>query len=127
VKREPIYLGDLRYTDSKGRDCERIAPRIKYHNRPTRGWNWFAPYDKQKKCFLTSPAIFMNPRSPLRLLNNRLPELGSYIAGEVWFWIECRSIKEYEKSISPKEFARIQRVLERYKVKQVEQRLDGAA
>jgi hypothetical protein len=58
---------------------------------------------------------------------HRGTELGSYIAGKVWDWIEFTTIEEYEKSISPKEFERWKRILERYKVKEVEKRLDRGA
>ncbi len=51
---KPQTFTDVRYTDSKGRDCERYAPRIKSPGY-SRGWNWYAPYDKLNKCFLAEP------------------------------------------------------------------------
>jgi hypothetical protein len=63
----------------------------------------------------------MNPR------RSPVTELGSYIAGQVWYWIEYTTIADYEKSISAKEFERWKKVIERYKVQEVERKLDGDA
>lgn len=118
---KPQTFTDVRYTDSKGRDCERYAPRIKVSQRSpgySRGWNWYAPYDKLNKCFLAEPFYgrvkSLSPRG----------DFGSHIPGVVWDWLRKTTIKEYEQHTDA---ARWEKEQKRRKVAAVEKKLDRGA
>lgn len=120
-KPKKLMLADLRYTDARGRICEKIAPRVKRRGRGSgRGWNTYAPYDKEEK----------------RWLNPVLGDNGGWDGGSgygigpgewrIWCWLRKTSVKYYEDHTGAKGKAHWARVLERRKLKAVERKLDAA-
>jgi hypothetical protein len=100
-------------------------PRVKQRNRQwyegldgpfyggRKGSNWYAPYDRLNKRSLVDPPALEK-------------ELGGFLAGKVWDWLEETTVEWYEKHTTAKEFARWERVLERRKLKAVDRKLDAA-
>jgi hypothetical protein len=114
-KTKPVMLADVKFTDTTERECERYVARVRRSGLPRRrGWRLYQPYDKQNKCFLAEP-----------IGDDQLP--GSWNAGEIYDWLAETPVDWYENRTGAKGQVRWERILERRKLKAVEQKLDKIA